>query len=88
MNSLRIVVPLLLVICLIAIAVARSRFTLAEHERLVVFRMGRPADMRGPGTVWILPFLESGVRLNAADSFEAKRLADYRDQLDRAAASR
>ena len=85
MDSLRIWIPLFMVICLTAIGVVRSRFDLKDYERLVVFRLGRPADMRGPGIVWILPYIESGVRLSERDSFEAKRLADYRKQLDKSA---
>ncbi|MBG0813415.1 SPFH domain-containing protein [Planomonospora sp. ID82291] len=32
-------------------------------ERLVVFRLGRPAGVRGPGIVLVLPLLERGVRV-------------------------
>ncbi len=29
-----------------------------EYERLVIFRLGRFAGVRGPGWVWIIPFIE------------------------------
>lgn len=79
MNIL--IVPLITVILIIVGMIMRSRFSLQAHERLVVFRLGHPNDIRGPGIVWILPILESGVKLNTDDSFEAKRIADYKRQL-------
>jgi regulator of protease activity HflC (stomatin/prohibitin superfamily) len=35
-----------------------------EHERLAVRRRGRFIGIRGPGLVWILPFVDKGVRVN------------------------
>lgn len=88
MDAFRLMLPIILFVYLIALAVGRARFRLAEHERLVIFRLGRPAKMRGPGIVWIIPFFESGVRLNTADPFEARRIADYQEQLKQASERR
>lgn len=35
-----------------------------EYERLVVFRLGRLAGVRGPGLIWIAPIFESGTKLD------------------------
>ncbi len=37
---------------------------LKEYERAVVFRLGRLMDYRGPGLVFIVPILESAVRID------------------------
>lgn len=37
---------------------------LKEYERAVVFRLGRLMDHRGPGLVFIVPILESAVRID------------------------
>jgi regulator of protease activity HflC (stomatin/prohibitin superfamily) len=35
-----------------------------ERERLAVLRLGRLIGVRGPGLVWILPFVEKAIRVN------------------------
>ncbi|MBT3982514.1 MAG: slipin family protein [Bacteriovoracaceae bacterium] len=35
-----------------------------EYERVVVFRLGRFVDVRGPGLILLIPFLEKAVRLD------------------------
>jgi regulator of protease activity HflC (stomatin/prohibitin superfamily) len=85
MNIPGVLLLVVLTSLLIAGGLSQSRFRLAEHERLAVFRLGHLVDMRGPGVVWILPYLDSGVKLDAEDAFEARRIADYRDQLSKPA---
>ncbi|WP_449065733.1 SPFH domain-containing protein, partial [Planomonospora algeriensis] len=48
-----------------ALAVIAARWVrlVRPGERLVLFRRGRPAGVRGPGIVFMLPFLERGVRV-------------------------
>ena len=57
-------------ICLLAllltsvfIAVSSVRFP-SEHTRLVVFRLGRFVDVRGPGFAFLTPFIESAVKVD------------------------
>jgi regulator of protease activity HflC (stomatin/prohibitin superfamily) len=35
-----------------------------ERERLAVLRLGRFIGIRGPGLVWILPFVDKAIRVN------------------------
>jgi regulator of protease activity HflC (stomatin/prohibitin superfamily) len=57
-------------ICLLALfltslflAVSSVRFP-SEHTRLVVFRLGRFVDVRGPGWVFLMPFIERAVKVD------------------------
>jgi regulator of protease activity HflC (stomatin/prohibitin superfamily) len=57
-------------ICLLALlltslflAVSSVRFP-SEHTRLVVFRLGRFVDVRGPGLTILTPFIESAVKVD------------------------
>lgn len=34
----------------------------SEHERLVVFRLGKNVGQRGPGAVFLLPLVDRAVR--------------------------
>ena len=35
-----------------------------EHDRLVIFRLGRAIAVRGPGPCFVMPFLEQAVRVD------------------------
>jgi regulator of protease activity HflC (stomatin/prohibitin superfamily) len=57
-------------ICLLALlltslflAVSSVRFP-SDHTRLVVFRLGRFVDVRGPGLTFLTPFIESAVKVD------------------------
>src|SRR6266404_958848 len=54
---------LLAVALILAIAVAGFS-VLREYERFVVFTLGRFAGVRGPGLVFIVPLLQSAVRVD------------------------
>jgi len=77
MEITRFFLPAFILIWLIGIGLAKSRFRVADHERLVVFRLGRPVDVRGAGTAWLIPYLDSGVKYDLDDPFDARLVADY-----------
>jgi len=47
----------------LSLAVSSVRFP-SEHTRLVVFRLGRFIGVRGPGLVFLTPFIESAVKVD------------------------
>jgi regulator of protease activity HflC (stomatin/prohibitin superfamily) len=40
-----------------------------EYQRMVVFRLGRFSGVRGPGLVWVLPFLDRVMSVDLRESF-------------------
>lgn len=62
---------------IIGVQVRRSRFSILGNERLLIFRMGRPVGIHGPGRVMIVPFLETGVKYDVSDHFDAKLIDSY-----------
>jgi regulator of protease activity HflC (stomatin/prohibitin superfamily) len=40
-----------------------------EYERLIVFRLGRALGARGPGLVVLIPFVDTGVRVDLREMF-------------------
>ena len=79
----KLLVPLFLVVGLIAAVARESVYRLGADERLVVFRLGRPADVRGPGLVILFPVVERGAKFDISDSFDARVVADYEAQVGR-----
>jgi regulator of protease activity HflC (stomatin/prohibitin superfamily) len=53
---------------IVALTFAVSLKILKEDERLVVIRLGRFLKVVGPGLVWILPFIDRGIRVNLRES--------------------
>lgn len=50
---------------LIALAIVASAIRIAqEYERLVVFRLGRCVGERGPGLVFLIPFIERAIKVD------------------------
>ncbi|MCD6594199.1 hypothetical protein J7L68_00785 [bacterium] len=41
-----------------------SIFYLKEHERVVVFRLGRIHKLAGPGLVILFPIIDRGLKIN------------------------
>ncbi len=60
MNIPFIIFPLALVILLIANAVKILR----EYERGVIFRLGRLIGTKGPGIIWLWPFIDRMVKVS------------------------
>lgn len=85
MNYYRFLVPAIILLWLIAVGLARARIRVGYQERLVVFRLGRPVDVRGAGIVWLIPYLDSGVKYDLDDPFDARLVADYQARFDRPA---
>jgi regulator of protease activity HflC (stomatin/prohibitin superfamily) len=75
-------IPILVFFWIVVVGVTRARFKVLENERLVVFRLGHPVGIREPGRVMLVPYLESGVKYNISDSFDAKLIADYQARFD------
>jgi regulator of protease activity HflC (stomatin/prohibitin superfamily) len=51
-------------ILLAIIFLFQSLKILREDERMVVFRLGRFLKVVGPGWVWLIPFIDKGVKVN------------------------
>ena len=49
---------------LIVAALLISIRILREYERAVVFRLGRLLPVRGPGLVWLVPWVDRMVRVD------------------------
>jgi len=50
---------------LVALAIIASAIRIAqEYERLVVFRLGRCVGERGPGLVFLIPFIERAIKVD------------------------
>ncbi len=76
--SLLGILPLLIVLLiLVPTLIVRARFTVGQNERLVIFRMGKPAAIHGPGSVMVIPLIESGVKYDVSDDFNARLIDDY-----------
>lgn len=52
------------IIAILVILLAMSVKILAEYERAVLFRLGRLVGVRGPGLVFIIPFIDRFVRIS------------------------
>jgi regulator of protease activity HflC (stomatin/prohibitin superfamily) len=58
----------------------------AENERLLVFRLNRYLGVRGPGTVYVLPFVDKVARINLDERvphWRAVTAAELQQELDR-----
>jgi regulator of protease activity HflC (stomatin/prohibitin superfamily) len=65
LASFLFVVVLLILVISLAVKIVK------QYERLVVFTLGRtsPSAVKGPGLVFIVPFLQSGVRVDTREQF-------------------
>ena len=57
-------VLLFVLIIFAVIVIANSVKILREYERGVVFRLGRMVGVRGPGLIWLWPFIERMVKVS------------------------
>ncbi|MGD2057541.1 MAG: SPFH domain-containing protein [Anaerolineales bacterium] len=65
MQSTTFVACLVGAVGLVAIAFLATAIRIVqEYERLVVFRLGRCVGERGPGLVFLIPFVERGVKVD------------------------
>ncbi len=65
MELVVIVFLLLLVLVVVAMAVR----IVPEYRRLVVFRLGRCVGSRGPGIIFLIPFLDRGVSVDLREVY-------------------
>jgi regulator of protease activity HflC (stomatin/prohibitin superfamily) len=63
MITALIVLVIVAVVAAIVVAAASVR-VLREYERAVVFRLGRVTSQRGPGLIFLLPFIDRMVRVS------------------------
>jgi regulator of protease activity HflC (stomatin/prohibitin superfamily) len=60
-----VIVTVVIVLALVALILAGASIRiLREYERGVVFRLGRLVDQKGPGLVYLLPFIDRLVRVS------------------------
>jgi len=65
MTNTAFIACLVGVIGLIGLAIVASAVRIAqEYERLVVFRLGRCVGERGPGLVFLIPFIERAIKVD------------------------
>jgi len=55
---------LLIIIIFIIMVVASAIKIMAEYQRIVVFRLGRLIGIKGPGLVFIIPIIDSYIKLD------------------------
>ncbi|MBI1816928.1 MAG: slipin family protein [Deltaproteobacteria bacterium] len=56
--------PIGTVLVIVLVALVAGIKVLSEYERGVVFRLGRLAPVRGPGIIYVIPFIEQLFRLD------------------------
>ncbi|MEN6350810.1 MAG: slipin family protein [Syntrophomonas sp.] len=54
----------IVIILIVVILLSMSIKILAEYERAVLFRLGRLVGVRGPGLIFIIPFIDRYVRMS------------------------
>ncbi len=67
-NLLATLVPLvcigLIVLGILAVVAGNAIRIMPEYQRLVVFRLGRTIGVKGPGIVFLIPFVDSAVKID------------------------
>ncbi len=67
--SLEVIIGLIVfLIAMVGLATFSIRIV-REYERLIVFRLGRALGARGPGLVLLIPFVDTGVRVDLREIF-------------------
>jgi regulator of protease activity HflC (stomatin/prohibitin superfamily) len=70
MSSLNIVGIALLVLLVVVIGVmAKAVRIVREYQRLVIFRLGKVIDTRGPGFVFLIPVLDKAVLIDLREFY-------------------
>ena len=57
-------IPILIVAVIVVFWLLNSIKILNEYERAVIFRLGRLIDQRGPGLIFLIPFIDRMVRVS------------------------
>lgn len=59
------IIPILVVVLLFLVLVLASAIKImAEYQRIVIFRLGRLQGIKGPGLVFIIPIIDSIIKLD------------------------
>src|ERR687883_1451915 len=66
-----ITIPILLVLVVLVLLATQSIRVVNEYDRLVIFRFGRtgPELVKGPGLVFLIPFVDRPVRIDLREQF-------------------
>lgn len=67
-NLVNLVLSIIALFFLVLLLVMSVRIV-PEYQRLVVFRLGRMIGSKGPGFVWLIPFVDRGVRVDLRERF-------------------
>jgi regulator of protease activity HflC (stomatin/prohibitin superfamily) len=62
-------VPLGVVLFMVGAFLANALWVVPEYQRLVVFRLGRVREAKGPGLVVLIPVVDRGVRVDLRERF-------------------
>lgn len=57
-------IMLLFVLIVIVVIIARHVKVVPEYKRLVIFRLGKMIGVKGPGIVFLVPFIDRGVEVD------------------------
>ena len=68
MNLETVIILIVFLVLLVGIAWMSVRIV-REYQRLIVFRLGRALGARGPGLVILIPFIDTGVRVDLREIF-------------------
>ncbi|MBV9581164.1 MAG: SPFH/Band 7/PHB domain protein, partial [Chloroflexi bacterium] len=63
------VVVLLVILAVVAGIVSQSVRIVREYQRIVLFRLGKCVGVRGPGPVWMIPFVDRPVLVDMRELF-------------------
>jgi regulator of protease activity HflC (stomatin/prohibitin superfamily) len=65
MRGIVMLIPILVVVLLFFMLVLASSIKImAEYQRIVIFRLGRLQGIKGPGLVFIIPIIDSIIKLD------------------------
>jgi regulator of protease activity HflC (stomatin/prohibitin superfamily) len=68
MNLESVIALIIFLVVLVGLATLAIRIV-REYERLIVFRLGRALGARGPGLVILIPFVDTGVRVDLREIY-------------------
>jgi regulator of protease activity HflC (stomatin/prohibitin superfamily) len=63
------VVELIVVLAIVAGLLSQSLRIVREYQRLVIFRLGKCIGSRGPGPIWLIPFVDRPVLVDQRELF-------------------
>lgn len=69
MQNLGTLIVAFVLLLLVLIVVAMAVRIVREYQRLVVFRLGRSIGARGPGLLFLIPFVDQGIRVDLREIY-------------------